>query len=198
MNQFFTAFAVGSGIALVLVTGLAGRAADKTSRPVPAGGFGETIERDLPAPDYIMPQQVLLNLDNGELLLMPTNIWKDGFFNPRPRYTWMAKNGADLIVHSSPVSSNLNLYLDDGRLAMLGTNFGRTFESAVPEDLERELERSGVFQRLETPHPPPGRAGALLAFKTREGSLGVMEPMQFTPAPDPILRLRYKLVRRKR
>jgi hypothetical protein len=40
--------------------------------------FGEVIERQLPAPNYIVEKQFLLNLDNGEWLSMPIHVWMAG------------------------------------------------------------------------------------------------------------------------
>ncbi len=154
--------------------------------------FGDVIERQLPAPSFVVPNQVLLNLDNGELLAMPTNIWLAGLgFSPRPRYNWMVKHGADLLVHSSEVSSNLTFHLDDGRLAILGKDL--TFEAVAASDVN-QLARAGVFQYLVVPRPEKG-PGAALVFKTREGGLGVMQLLEFRAKPEPILKLRYKLVR---
>ncbi|MCX6927002.1 MAG: hypothetical protein NT154_27915, partial [Verrucomicrobia bacterium] len=139
--------------------------------------FGDVIERELPAPIFVVPNQVLLNLDNGELLAMPTNVWMAGLgFNPRPHYDWMVKHGADLLVHSSVGSTNLTFHLDDGRLAMLGTNL--TFETIAASDVN-QLARAGVFQHLLVPRPEKG-PGAALVFKTREGGLGVMQLLGFS------------------
>jgi len=155
--------------------------------------FGEVIERQLPAPDFVVPTQVLLDLDEGRLLAMPTNVWMAGLgFNPRPHHNWMVKLGADLLVHSSVVSTNLSFHLDDGRLALLGRNLA--FETIAASDVSRELARAGVFQHLEVPKPERG-LGATLVFRTREGSLGVMQLLDFSARPEPGLRLRYKLVR---
>jgi hypothetical protein len=181
------------GLVLLFVLPLGGWAADDDGRQGTNAAFGDVVERQLPAPDFIAPNQVLLNLDTGELLAMPTNVWMDGLgFNPRPHYDWMFKHGADLLVHSSVVSTNLSFHLDDGRLAMLGTNL--TFETIAASDVERELARAGVFQYLKVPQPEKG-LGAALVFKTREGGLGVMQLLGFNAKPEPILKLRYKLVR---
>jgi hypothetical protein len=181
------------GLGLLLLLPLGGWAADEEGRQQSKTSIGDVIERKLPAPSFVVPNQVLLNLDNGELLAMPTNVWMSGLgFNPRPHYDWMVKHGADLLVHSSAVSTNLTFHLDDGRLAMLGTNL--TFETMAASDVGRELARAGVFQFLEVPKPEKG-PGAALVFKTREGGLGVMQLLGFSDKPEPILQLRYKLVR---
>ena len=179
------------GLLLLLSLPLGGWAADDAGRPQSRVSFGDVIERQLPAPSYIVEKQFLLNLDNGELLSMPTNVFMAGINNPRPRYNWMVKHGADLLVHSSEVSANLTLHLDYGRLAVLGTNF--TLETIAASDVN-ELARRGVFQHLEIPRPEKG-PGATLVFKTREGGLGVMQLLAFSAKPEPILKLRYKLVR---
>jgi hypothetical protein len=179
------------GLALLLLLPPGGWAADDAGRPQLKASFGDVIERQLPAPDFIVPNQVLLNLDNGELLAMPTNVWMSGLgFSPRPRYNWMVKHGADLLVHSSVVSTNLTFNLDDGWLALLGTNL--TFETIAASDVN-QLARAGVFQSLLLPRPEKG-PGATLVFKTREGGLGVMQLLGFSAKPEPILKLRYKLV----
>jgi hypothetical protein len=103
----------------------------------------------------------------------------------------MVQHGADLLVHSSDVSSNLTVHLDDGWLVVLGTNW--TFETVAASHVA-ELVTRGVFQQLEIPRPDTGPA-PVLAFKTREGSLGVMHPSAFRATPEPNLTLRYKLVR---
>lgn len=185
---------VGLGLLLLLPPG--GRAADEEGRPQPKASFGDVIERQLPAPSYVVAQQVLLDLDNGELLPMPTNIWKmSSGFNPRPSYDWMRKHGADLQVdrsaHSYP-STNLCFHLDDGWVALLGRDV--TFETIAASDVNPELARAGVFQHLDVPKPTEG-PGATLVFKTREGGVGVMQLLEFSAKPEPILKLRYKLVR---
>jgi hypothetical protein len=180
------------GLVLFLLVLLRGWAADEAGRPQATASFGEVIERHLPAPSYIVEKQFLLDLDNGELLFMPTNVWMaGGSFSPRPRYNWMVKHGADLLVHSSKVSANLTFHLDDGRLAVLGTNI--TFETIAVSDVN-EFARRGAFQHLEIPRPEKG-PGATLVFKTREGGSGVMQLLAFSATPEPVLKLRYKLVR---
>ena len=104
---------------------------------------------------------------------------------------WMVKHGADLLVQSSEVSTNLSFHLDNGRLAILGTNL--TFETIAASDVN-QLARAGVFQSLVIPKPEKG-PGVALVFKTREGGLGVMQLLGFSAKPEPVLRLRYKLVR---
>jgi hypothetical protein len=179
-------------LGLLLLLPLSGWAAGDEGRPQAQISFGDVLERHLPAPDFVVPNQVLLDLDNGELLPMPTNVWMAGLgFSPRPRYNWMVKHGADLLVQSSVVSTNLSFHLDDGRLALLGTNL--TFETVAASNVN-QLARAGVFQYLVVPRPDTG-PGAALAFKTREGGLGVMQLLGFSAKPEPILRLRYKLVR---
>jgi hypothetical protein len=180
------------GLVLLLWLTPGSWAADDAGRPQSTASFADVIERQLPAPSYIVEKQVLLNLDDGELLSMPTNVWMAGVsFSPRPRYNWMVKHGADLLVHSSEVSANLTFHLDDGRLAVLGTNL--TFETIAASDVN-ELARRGVFQHLEILRPEKG-PGATLVFQTREGGLGVMQLLAFSAKPEPILRLRCKLVR---
>lgn len=157
--------------------------------------FGDVLERELPAPGYITAKQFVLNFDNGEVLAMPTNMWKAGVsFSPRPSYNWMVKKGADLLVHSSEVSAKLSFHLDDGRLAILGTNV--SFETIDARDVNG-LAQGGVFQHLEIPRPQKGQ-NTTLVFKTREGGLGVMQLLEFTAKPEPLLKLRYKLVRDKK
>ena len=180
------------GLVLLLLVLLRSWAADDAGGPPARTSFGDVIERRLPAPSYIVEKQVFLNLDNDELLSMPTNVWMAGVsFSPRPRYNWMVKHRADLLVHSSEVSTNLTFHLDDGWLAVLGTNL--SFETIAASDVS-ELARRGVFQHLELPRPEKG-LGATLVFKTREGGLGVMQLLAFSAKPEPILKLRYKLVR---
>ncbi len=177
---------------MLLLLAPAGWTAGDEGRPKSQASFGDVIERQLPAPPFIVPNQVLLNLDNGELLAMPTNIWMAGMsFSPRPRYNWMVKHGADLLVHSSVGSTNLTFHLDDGRLAILGRDFA--FETITASDVN-QLAPAGVFQYLEVPRPEKG-PGATLVFKTREGGVGVMQLLGFSAQPEPILKLRYKLVR---
>lgn len=166
-------------------------AADEAGRPRSGTSFGDVLERQLPAPSYAAPNQVVLNLDNGELLAMPTNIFLAGFFNPRPRFAWKVEHGADLQVDGCSYT-NLFFDLDDGRLALLGRDL--TFETVAASDVGRELARAGVFQHLRVPKPEKG-AGAALVFKTREGGLGVMQLLGFSAQPEPVLKLRYKLVR---
>jgi hypothetical protein len=179
------------GLLLLLLLPPGGWAAGDEDRSQSKPSFGGVIERELPAPDFIVPNQVLLDLDNGELLSMPTNVWMAGLgFNPRPHHDWMVKHGADLLVHSSVVSTNLTFHLDDGRLAILGTNV--TFETIAASEVN-QLARAGVFQYLQVPRPEKG-PGATLVFKTREGGLGVMQLLGFRAKPEPILKLRYKLV----
>lgn len=152
---------------------------------------GKVIELQLAAPSYIASTQAVLDFETGVVLQMPTNIWMDGFFNPRPRYDWMKKHGADLKVHSSETSATLTLHLDDGRLGIPGTNV--TFDSVGASVVNLELRRVGVFQHLEAPKPE-GPTGLLLVFETRERSLGVMQLLEFRARPEPVLKLRYKLV----
>jgi hypothetical protein len=184
------------GLGLLLLLPPGGRAADDEGRSQPKASFGGVIERQLPAPSYVVEHQVLLNLDNGELLSMPTNVWKAGVgFSPRPRYNWMVKHGADLLVHCdahSYPSTNLCFQLDDGWLALLGRDL--TFETIAASDVNPVLARAGVFQHLDVPKPKQG-PGATLVFKTREGGVGVMQLLGFSVKPEPILKLRYKLVR---
>ena len=146
------------GLGLLLLLPPGGRAADDEGRPQPKASFGDVIERQLPAPSYVVEQQVLLNLDNGELLPMPTNVWKMSFgFSPRPRYDWMVKHGADLLVHCdahSYPSTNLCFQLDDGWLALLGRDL--TFETIAASDVNPLLAGAGVFQHLEVPKPEQG------------------------------------------
>jgi hypothetical protein len=71
------------GLVLFLSVPVRAWAADEDAKPQSKSSFGEVIERQLPAPDFIMPTQFLLDLDNGELLSMPTNVWMSGLgFNP--------------------------------------------------------------------------------------------------------------------
>ncbi len=192
IRQPITSLLGRGSLGLLLLLAPAGWTAGDEGRPTSKASFGDVIERQLPAPPFIVPNQVLLNLDNGELLAMPTNIWMAGMsFSPRPRYNWMVKHGADLLVHSSVGSTNLTFHLDDGRLAILGRDF--TFETITASDVN-QLARAGVFQYLEAPRPEKG-PGATLVFKTREGGVGVMQLLGFSAQPEPILKLRYKLVR---
>ncbi len=191
-QRFVASLLPTGGFVLLLLLPPGGWAADEEGRPQSKASFGNVIERQLPAPDFAVPNQVLLNLDNGELLSMPTNVWMAGLgFNPRPQYDWMRKHGADLMVHSSVVSTDLTFHLDDGRLAILGTNL--TFETIAASDVS-QLAHAGVFQHVVVPRPEMG-PGAALVFKTREGGLGVMQLLGFSAKPKPILQLRYKLLR---
>lgn len=166
-------------------------AADGEGGQASTASFGEVVERQLPAPSYVAVNQVVLNLDNGELLSMPTNIWMAGFFNPRPRFEWKVKHGADLQVDGCTYT-NLSFDLDDGRLAMVGKDL--SFETIAASEVHLELARAAVFQHLRVPKPEKG-PGATLVFKTREGGVGVMQVLGLSTEPDPVLKLRYKLVR---
>jgi hypothetical protein len=195
IRQYIVSLLVG-GLGLLVLLPPGGRAADAEGRPQPKASFGDVIEQQLPAPSYAVEQQILLNLDNGELLPMPTNVWRmSSGFSPRPRYDWMKKHGADLLVncdaHSYP-STDLCFHLDDGWLALLARDL--TFETIAASDADPVLARAGVFQHLDVAKPTKG-PGATLVFKTREGGVGVMQLLGFTAQPEPILKLRYKLVR---
>ena len=196
IRQYIVSLLPVGGLGLLLLLPPGGRAADEEGRPQPKASFGDVLERQLPAPSYVVAQQVLLDLDNGELLPMPTNVWKMSLgFSPRPRYDWMVKHGADLLVHCdahSYPSTNLCFQLDDGWLALLGRDL--TFDTIAASDVNPVLARAGVFQHLDVPKPKQG-PGATLVFKTREGGVGVMQLLGFTAQPEPILKLRYKLVR---
>jgi hypothetical protein len=179
----------GLGLLLLLLVG--GCAADDEGRQRSKTSFGKVIKRQLLAPSFVAIEQVVLNLDTGELLSVPTNTYLVYLNHPRSLLNWMVRHGADLLVHGDRGTS-LGFYLDDGRLALLGRDV--TFETIAAPDVERELARAGVFQSLEVPKPEKGR-GAALVFRTREGGSGVMQLLEFRAKPEPVLRLRYKLVR---
>ena len=102
--------------------------------------FGPVIERQI-STSWLTEREVL-DLDDGRLLWVPTNVVMASMNNPRPMLNWMVKQGADLLVTSDGAQGNLRLHLDDGRLFRIGDD--STFDSIAPSasDLGRKLAQS--------------------------------------------------------
>ncbi len=156
--------------------------------------FGPAIERQVRIRTWWTPaEHDVLNLDDGQLMAVPTNIVMGSINNPRPFLKWMVQQGADLDVTTGNSLTNLSLHLDDGRLALLEGNL--SFDSIAAAEVERQLAERGVFQHQYVPKPEKG-TGATLAFRTREGGVGVLQVLEFTPEGHPTVKIRYKLLQR--
>ncbi len=144
--------------------------------------FGPAIERELggwPGLDC-----TVLDLDQGRLLLVPTNTVAASINNPRPMLNWMVQQGADLMV---TMGAGAGLHLDDGVLLRLAG--GATFESVDASTVRRELGGGGA-QNLSIPGTEV-QAQPVFLYRTREGGMGVLQVLGLSQDPHN-LRIRFK------
>lgn len=145
--------------------------------------FGPAIERELggwPSLDC-----TVLDLDQGRLMLVPTNVVAASGNNPRPMLNWMVQHGADLTV---TVGAGAGLHLDDGVLLRL--EGGATFESVAASTVRRQLLGGGGAQNVSIPSAEV-KAQPVFVYRTREGGMGVLQVLG--PSQDPrSLRIRFK------
>jgi hypothetical protein len=161
--------------------------ASPATLPTPAANFSSVIERQLHA-GLIDAEDRILDLDEGRVFTVPTNIPMNGLNNPRPLCNWMVKNGGDLLLTLD--ASSLTFHLDDGRVRLLDN--GSTFERIAAPDVERLLTQASVFQYLSVSRTNT-EVDTPILFKTREGGIGVMQVSGVTDNPSTV-KLRYKLV----
>ena len=145
--------------------------------------FGPAIERELggwPSLDC-----TVLDLDQGRLLVVPTNTVAASMNNPRPMLNWMVQQGADLTV---TMGAGAGLHLDDGVLLRLEGD--ATFESVAASTVRRQLGGGGGAQDVSIPRAEV-QAQPVFVYRTREGGMGVLQVLG--PSQDPrSLRIRFK------
>jgi hypothetical protein len=147
------------------------------------------IERQLRTAGDAAEDRVL-DLDDGRLLSVPTNVIVASVNNPRPLLNWMVEHGADLLVTDDPSSTNLDFHVDDGLLLPPADN--STFDSIAASNVGRQLVKPGASQDVSVPKVEVGALPVLL-FKTREGGVGVLRISGVTENPRGV-KIRYKLV----
>jgi hypothetical protein len=150
--------------------------------------FGPVMERELggwPTWDC-----TVLDLDQGRVLVVPTNIVAASMNNPRPMLNWMMEHGADLTV---TMGAGAGLHLDDGVLLRLVAK-GATFESVVASTVRRHLGRGGGLQDVVVTKAEL-EAQPVFLYKTGEGGVGVLQVLGVSQDPHN-LRIRFKAVLR--
>jgi len=129
----------------------------------------------------------VLDLDQGRLLVVPTNTVAASMNNPRPMLNWMVERGADLEVW---MGAGASLHLDDGVLLRL--TGGATFDSVDVSTVRRQLEGGGGAQNVSVPTAEV-KTQPVFVYRTREGGMGVLQVLG--PAELRFnLRIRYKPV----
>ena len=127
----------------------------------------------------------MLDLDQGRLLVVPTNTVAASMNNPRPMLNWMVQQGADLTV---TMGAGAGLHLDDGVLLRLVGE--QTFESVAASTVRRQLGGGGGAQDVSIPRAEV-KAQPVFVYRTREGGMGVLQVLG--PSQDPRnLRIRFK------
>lgn len=160
----------------------------------PAASFGPVMERKLRIQVETGEDRVL-DLDTGKVLSIPTNIVQGRLNNPRPLLNWMVEEGADLEI-TGRSATNLLLHVDDGLLIRLRGS--ARFDALEARQVEGMLLRFGASQERTITLGVErwrGDEGTVLAFKTREGSIGLLEVLALVEEPKLAVRIRYKLVR---
>ncbi len=156
-----------------------GQSAARVIRPPE---FGPAIERELggwPSLDC-----TVLDLDQGRLLVVPTNIVAASINNPRPLLNWMVQQGADLTV---AMGAGAGLHLDDGVLLRLAGD--ATFENVGASTVRRQLGGGGA-QDVSIPRAEV-QAQPVFVYRTREGGMGVLQVLGLSQDPHN-LRIRFK------
>ncbi len=145
--------------------------------------FGPAIERELGG--WPILDCTVLDLDQGRLLVVPTNTVAASMNNPRPMLNWMVQQGADLTVQ---MGAGAGLHLDDGVLLRLEGD--ATFESVAASTVRRQLGGGGGAQNVSIPRAEV-QAQPVFVYRTREGGMGVLQVLGASQDPRS-LRIRFK------
>jgi hypothetical protein len=148
--------------------------------------FGPAIERELggwPGLDV-----TVLDLDQGRLLTVPTNIVAASMNNPRPMLNWMMEHGADLTVTTG---AGAHLHLDDGVLLRLVVK-SASFDNVTASTIRRHIGRGGGAQDVSVSQTDLS-AQPVYLYRTGEGGVGVLQVLGLAQDPHN-LKIRFKAV----
>jgi hypothetical protein len=156
------------------------------ARTITPPEFGPAITREL-GTDWGALDCTVLDLEQGRLLSVLTNIVAASMNNRRPMLNWMVEHGADLTV-TAGAGVDAHLHLDGGVLLRLEATFGSVAASTV----RRDIGSGGGAQDVSIPRAEVETQPVFL-YRTREGGMGVLQVLGLSQ--DPLnLRIRFKAV----
>ena len=155
--------------------------------------FGPVREKTLPArPRIGMNHEVLLDLESGDVMLLPAKFRVNWVKTKRARWQWKRRKGVDLHLDSTWGSASdalISLAAQDAALIHVQNDM---WEKCTADGVRRDsrLSRLGGNPFSSRPKGLP----KTFLFRTREGTYGILRLAQRLPGGN--VRVQYRLVRR--